>query len=241
MSNKEIVPENLHLFAYTNFELCKEIKGVVLFLHGLGETSGMTEPNDEARYMAEHGLLYVMPYYGPWSWMNNVAVKIIDRVLDVVFEKYGLDENTPIASTGMSMGGLGALTFPRFSKHVNNITEIVANCPVCDLIRLRETIENIPKSVYFAFCNYDDPEEGAKTVSPIENLDTAVRVPYFIAHCEADTSVPKAEHSDIFVPELLKRGYDVTYVTVPERGHVDLDENALKQYREFIVNHISGR
>lgn len=238
----EITPDNLHLFAYTNFDLCKKVRGVVMFFHGLGETSHISQPDSEASFYGAQDLLYVIPFYGPWAWMNDSAVKVIDRIIDVVFEKYGLNADTPIVSSGMSMGGLGALTFPRFSAHADRITAIAANCPVCDLIHLRDTRADIPKTTYYAFKHYAlDMDSAVKTVSPIHNLDTAARVPYFIVHCDADTAVPKAEHSDIFVPELKKRGYDVTYVSVPEREHVDLDENGLAQYRAFISKYAAGR
>lgn len=240
--NGQIVGENLHLFAYTNADLCTNIRGVALCFHGLHESGLITQHNQDAIFFAQRDILYIIPLYGPWSWMNDSAVKMIDRVLDVAFEKYGVEEQAPIVSSGYSMGGLGAITFPRYSKYGSRIKAIAANCPVCDLIYMRQVNEEVPRTTYYAFNHYPtDMDSAVKSVSPVHNLDEAVRVPYFIAHCDSDRSVPKAEHSDIFVPELIKRGHDVTYICVQGRPHVDLDEKTAMLYREFIAKYAAGR
>lgn len=238
MANEQITADNLNLFTYTNIDICKKVEGIVLFFHGLGEQSLIKEANEEATYFANNNLLYVIPFYGPWAWMNNNAVKMIDNVIDIILKKFNLPPNIPIVSTGMSMGGLGALTFPRFTRHASKITAIAANCPVCDLIRLRETREDIPKSTYYAFLHYQvDMDEAVRTVSPIDNLKNAPKIPYFIAHCDNDIDVPKKEHSDIYVQKMKELRHDITYISVPDKGHVDLDEQALNQYHSFIIRY----
>jgi len=68
--------DNIESFAATNEYLIKGApRGVALEFHGLGDGNRMIkETNGLGRYLAERGILYVIPYYGPWSWMNDKAV-----------------------------------------------------------------------------------------------------------------------------------------------------------------------
>lgn len=231
--------ENVERFACIA-EPKTKIKGIVLFFHGIYEMGGkgITPPEVEAKAYGDNGLLYVIPFCGPMSWMNKGVVRIVDDVVDALIEKYNLSPSVPVVSSGMSMGGLGAITFARVSRHRQNICCVASNCPVCDLILFRDHRDDIPRSTFNAFAGYDMPiDDAIRTVSPIEHVSDSPDIPYFIVHCEGDSDVPKAEHSDRLVPRLRDAGYDVTYVSVPERGHCDMGADVRDQFNRFIIDH----
>ena len=108
--------DNLHFFAADNYELIDgEVRGLVMEFPGLdggsclgGQTHVGPLKSGYAVRCARRGLLLVYPFVGPWSWMNDVAVKTTDMVIDAVKEKYALGD-VPMVNTGGSMGGAGAL------------------------------------------------------------------------------------------------------------------------------------
>ena len=228
---------NLEYFAHTNEDICKKpIKGIVLEFHGLGRGGRMVSEHSElAKDCGEKGLLYVFPYYGPWSWMNSTAVKTVDAIVEAIFDKYSLEDNTPIISTGGSMGGLSALIYSRYAQRTP--AACAANCPVCDLQYHYMERVDLPRTIYHAFAHYNMPlEDAIKTASPIEQIKEMPHIPYYIVHTLEDTMVNKEKHSDTFVKAMRKLGHRVEYVEVPERDHLDLTEEALKGYNDFILS-----
>lgn len=239
MEHREINKDTLSNYCYENGELCREIKAIVLSFHGLFETGlGFSEPNDVGNQLAEHGILYLMPYYGSTSWMNDVGVRVTDTIVKAVMDKYNLPENIRIVSTGLSMGGLAALTYPRFTKYKQNIAAVAANCPVCDLKKLAAYRPGIMKTIYVAFEHYEMSIDDAMcTVSPFYNVGQMPHVPYFIVQCSADDLVPKAEQADVLVPKMLEAGLDVTYVIVHNREHCVMDEMTAEGWKRFVLKH----
>ena len=121
--------ENLRSFTYVNDSICKKtIKGIVISFFGLGSMTMYDNDFAEGEFYAEKGILYVVPYNNPWAWMNNQAVKYTDEIIDVLIEKYDLNEDIPIVSTGLSMGGQSALVYTAKAKRTP--VACVANCPV---------------------------------------------------------------------------------------------------------------
>ena len=151
---KIITYETLRSFAYSNDKLITgEIKGIVLDFYGLG---GMhmhhSDPGDAVEY-AENGILFVVPYYNPWCWMNKDAVDYTDEILDVLIRKYNLSDDIKIASTGGSMGGLSALVYCAYAKRTPYAC--ITNCPVCDLpFHFTERVD-LPRTLYSAFYGYE--------------------------------------------------------------------------------------
>ena len=95
---KIINSENYRSFAYVNDGIIDgKIKGVVVRFHGLGGQEMFDEETNEGKFFAERGILYVVPYQNPWAWMNKQNVGYTDEIVDALFEKYSLSENTPIA------------------------------------------------------------------------------------------------------------------------------------------------
>lgn len=228
-----ITAENLDKFAYTNENECPgPYKAVVLEFHGLGFSGMVRETPPLAQACTEQGVLYVFPYCGPWCWMNDTAVKIADAVVEAGFEKFKLPQDTPVISTGGSMGGLSALIYTRYAKRTP--AACAANCPVCDLPFHFTERDDLPRTLYYAFAHYDcDFDEALKSASPLHQADKMPDVPYYIAHGDADQAVNKQRHSDRFVAK-MRKGHTITYDEVPEMGHCDLKDEALKRYRAFI-------
>ncbi|MBE7042366.1 MAG: hypothetical protein E7399_02610 [Ruminococcaceae bacterium] len=80
-----ITVENLRNFTYVNDTICrKPICGIVISFFGLGSTAMYSADFTEGEFYAEKGILYVVPYNNPWSWMNKQAVSLTDEIIDVV-------------------------------------------------------------------------------------------------------------------------------------------------------------
>lgn len=229
--------ENLRNFAYSNDKLCKEpIRGIVLDFPGLGGLAMFDEDRDEGKLFAKYGIIYLIPYYNPWCWMNRQAVAYTDEIVSCIMNHYSLDESIPIVSSGGSMGGGAALTYMVYAAHTP--AACVASCPVCDYTFHFKERKDLPRTFYSAFsCDPAPFEEAIKSASPVHLVDRMPDADYYIFHCEADVAVHKANHSDIFV-EKMKAKHKITYVSVPERGHCDLPDDMKKLYNDYIVESI---
>lgn len=232
---KIITYEALRNFAYSNDRLIKcEIKGIVLNFYGLG---GMTIHNtdpEEALAYAEKGIIYVIPYYNPWSWMNRQAVAYTDEIVAVLCEKYMLTNTVKVVSTGGSMGGLSALVYCAYAK----ITPCacVANCPVCDLPYHFTERPDLPRTLYSAFGEYEGSlQEALRSCSPLHLVDKMPNILYTVFHCTDDKAVDPEQHSKRFV-QAMEATHQITLHMVPLRGHCDLSEKAKAEYNQAILS-----
>ncbi|MBQ3235699.1 MAG: prolyl oligopeptidase family serine peptidase [Clostridia bacterium] len=232
---KIITYETLRNFAYSNDHLIKgEIKGIVLSFFGLGGMYMHADDLGDAIEYAEKGIIYVIPYYNPWSWMNRQAVAFTDEIVSVLLEKYNLNGKVKVASTGASMGGLSALVYCAYAK----ITPCacVTNCPVCDLPYHFTERTDLPRTLYSAFGEYDgDLLSAMRSCSPIHLIDKMPNIKYVIFHCEEDKAVNIRKHSDVFVQK-MKAERDIDYKVVPLRGHGDLSAQAKFEYNQAILS-----
>lgn len=230
--------ENLRNFAYSNDKLIKgEVKGIVLNFHGLGiMTLQATDPGDAIEY-AQKGIIYIIPYYNPWCWMNRQTVRLVDEIVEVICEKYNLGKSVKIVSSGGSMGGQGALIYCAYAK----ITpcSCVINCPVCDLVYHYTERPDLPRTMYSAFGEYEGRlEDAIKSCSPLHMAEKLPHIPYTVFHCEEDKSVNLEKHSIRFVEEMRKANQNIVLNRVPFRGHGDLSATARVEYINTITNSI---
>ncbi len=228
-----ITYENLRSFTYSNDHLIQgEIKGIVIFFTGLGSQVMYDEDPFHGKYLAERGIVWLMPYNTPWNWMNRRAVNFTDELIDVMVKRYGLPEDLPIVSTGDSMGGLCSLTYMAYAKRTP--VACVANCPVCDLVYHFNERPDLPRTIYTAYCDVEGTlEEALATGSPLHLLE-AGKLPqaaYTIFHCEADDAVNIDCHSRRFVAAAEGK-LPVTLYAIPDRGHCDLGE---KNHEKFLA------
>ena len=232
---KPINAQTLPLFAGCSGDVCSwPIRGIVVDFHGLGFQDMPQEPSAFARRCAEKGLLYLLPYDNPWSWMNATAVGMVDEMVEAAREKYALPDDIPVVACGGSMGGLSCLIYTLRAKRTP--AACAANCPVCDLPYHYTERPDLPRTIYSAFAHYPgDFMEAVKTASPLHQAENMPDIPYLIVHGDADTAVNKQQHSDRFV-ERLKKTHYVTYVEVPGMRHCDLQGDAAEQYYGFITS-----
>ena len=235
--NKIITYENLKYFAYSNDKICKKpIKGIAFEFFGLG-CQDMFDELKIGKSYAEKGILFLVPYNNPWAWMNKQAVEYTDEILDVLFKEYNLPENTPIVSAGGSMGGQSALVYCKYAKRTP--VACVVSCPVCDLPYHYTERNDLPRTLYSSFFNYDcSLDEAMKSASPYHLASSLPKINYHIIHCELDKSVNIEKHSVRFVNELNNLGYNCTFDICPDRDHCDLTEEYRHKYSDFVTNEI---
>ena len=237
--------DNLWDFAFSNDKEIKgEVKGIVMELNHLyfqemliGAQNTMavyTRSERCAEYInrsykyAEEGIIFVLPYTNPWSWMNDVTVDFCDRILDVLIEKYNL-KDPKIVVQGMSMGGGNTLAYCHLTKH--KLCGALSNCGVCDLWYHYSERQDLPRTILSPFGHYDCTlEEAVKTVSPIHNVDRMQRIPYLFFANGGDSAVHKNAHADKMVPLMREKGFDVEYIENSNRGHVDLRPEQWDRY-----------
>lgn len=237
---KIINSENLRSFAYTNEKLINgKIKGVVVEFFGLGGMAMYRDDTNSGKFFAENNVLFVIPYSNPWGWMNNDEVRLTDEILDVLFEKYGLDESTPVISTGGSMGGLACIVYTKYAKRTP--IGCVANCPVCDLVYHFTEREDLPRTIYSAFFHYDMSfDDALRSASPLHLVPSLPKeTQYVVFHCEKDDAVNIDAHSVKFV-DALSKTREVGFIRVPDRGHCDLDAENAKKYLDTALSFIEN-
>ncbi len=238
--NKIITYETIRGFAYVNDAICKKpIRGIVINFCGLNNKDMYDEDTNEGVYYGDEGVIYLHPYNNPWSWMNAQAIAYTDEIVDVLFEKYDLPEDTPVVSMGHSMGGLASLVYTRYAKRTP--VACISNCPVCDLVYHFTERPDLPRTIYSAFWN----EEGElndilKRYSPVHLASEMPKVKYYIFHCDKDKSVNLNSHSMKFVEAMKACGQDIELEIIPNRGHCKLTFAAQDKKLRLALEYIGG-
>jgi len=216
--------ENLRWFTFSNDrQITGAIRGIVINFSGMGCDARFDGTLPDGDWFAAQNIAYLIPYGDPWAWMNRRQIAFADELIGVLLAQYGLPEDLPIVSTGPSMGGHGALTYMVYARRTP--VACVANCPVCDMPFHYTERPDLPPSYYCAYAEEEGTmEEVLPRFSPLHlaEAEKLPKVPYTIFHCTADKAVRKDMHSDRLVDVMRKKGYDVTYRIVPDRGHCDL-------------------
>ena len=235
---KIITYENLRSFAYVNDKIVNgEIKGIVLDFFGLGSQNMFWEETEEGKFFAERGILFVVPYNNPWAWMNRQAVSYTDEILDVLFEKYSLPVDTPVVSSGGSMGGMSALVYTKYAKRTP--IACITNCPVCDLVYHYTERVDLPRTLYSAFYNESTTLDSAlMSASPYHLAEKMPYVEYVIFHCTADTAVNIDKHSRTFVQKMQELNHNIKFIVVPDREHCDLPIEEHEKYLNYCADAI---
>lgn len=233
MKETPINKDTVDSYAGTNLALLRSgAKALVLEFHGLGGMAdGMAGDSELGRYLAGRDIAYAIPYYGPWGWMADKAVKYVNEVVDAIFDALGVAE-LPVVSIGGSMGGLSALVYCVYAKHTP--VACFANCPVADLPYHRTERIDLPRTVYVAFNHYDTTlDEAMKSASPLHLADRMPKIPYLIYGATADSAVSMERHATPFVNAMRALGHDVEYVVNEGYDHCGMDEAGKRRYFEF--------
>ena len=209
------------------------VRGVVLSLHGLGGSGGKAAPSNEEYEFCQAGGLVVFPYYGPWSWMNGRARRMIDDLVDAVYAQWELADSLPLVVTGWSMGGQGSLTYTRYARRT--VKACLAGCPVCDLRFHFSERPDLPTTIRHAADYPDDMEPFFRENSPLEQVAGMPNIPYLFVHGDRDKAVNKQAHSDKMVAALRARKLNVQYRELPLAGHGGpLPISATQQIADFV-------
>lgn len=230
--------DNLEYFAFVNTDtLVGKPKGVVMDFHGFSDATMFEKSNEFARYMGKRGILYVFPYYSVWAWMSKASIAYIEEVIDVVWEHYGLDDDTPFVPQGGSMGGMTASMYCIMGKR--KPVACAMNCPVSNLERISRS-KAIRRSVYSAHILDERPiEKVIDELSPLNNVSKFPKIPYFAVYGSLDEGMNEEVASE-FETAMLGAGHDFKRITVEGMGHCNLFEfpDAFKTYLEFIADQI---
>ena len=193
------------------------ICGVVVSFHGLGATlrQGASELD---LALAEENILVIAPYYGPWSWMNRLARKFVDELLERVWKDLKLDDSLPLVSSGGSMGGCSALLYCCYGKRPPVACD--ALYPVCDVPFHYHERSDLPTTFNYAFYGYPEAMEDILIEhSPLHQVEKMPSIPYLFIHGFADDRVSKKVHSDAMTAALRQAGHQVEYLEVPGMRH----------------------
>ena len=222
---KLINHESIPLYARTNEAFLEgDVKGIIVELPGLGGSSCLGGHIDRGDYSSEHavawakmGIALVYMFPGPWSWGNKGAVRMTDAVVAAVAEKYHLAEGFPLAVSGGSMGGLGALNYAADTRYP--LKACFAACPCVDVPACFNVHPDFPRTYISAVASYDmELDEALQQISPIHRIDDMPKILYFISSDGADELFAESL-CDRYVDELRMRGHDVMYRRQPGKLH----------------------
>lgn len=245
--NRFISKDNISRFCTTNEKYVKgEIKKLVVEFPGfdgrscLGGDFNLRENSSRlAKILGEKGILSVYVFTGPWNWMKDTAVIIVDHIIGSVKEKFALNEEIPIVAVGGSMGGHGALMYTL--RGGCKISACAVSCPVCDLNALseREEYHYFCASVYQAFADCDgDFQDIVKVYSPLYNIESMPRIPYFMIICDADSVIPSDVHGLPFFSGMKKTNHNIQAVISNGKEHCVHTEECYNQFIEFVIHGI---
>jgi len=231
-----MLPIDFSQLAFHNLDrLSGRPRGLVLAFHGMGAPP-MRETLDPPHIdLAERGIAWVFPYYGPWCWLNRSACRFVDAVVEHVRTEFGLPAGAPLVTTGCSMGGFAALAYARDGAH--RVDAVVANCPATDLPALARYRPDIPRALAYAHRGETMPfDQWIVDHSPLHGIDRMPDIPYLIVHGDADEAVPKPTQGDPMAAALRDAGRSIDYIEVPGMPHCGpLPEPVHEKMHRFVV------
>ena len=128
--DKQFIKEHFGKHCATNIELIRgEIRGIALYFTGLGHKHYLGNDMAAAPVCAENGILYILPYYNTWCWMNKTTVRYVDTIIDTAIELYGIAPDVPVGIYGGSMGDYNTFHYAIKSKYKIVAADVL--CPCC--------------------------------------------------------------------------------------------------------------
>jgi len=239
--------DTVTLYANTNETfLAKPVRGIILEFPGLGGGSclgGTLELQDYgtsyAKAFGEEGIVLAYLFPGPWSWGNNAAVRMADGVVCALAEKYCLPEEFPLAVSGGSMGGQGALIYAAETRFKLRCAAVA--CPCIDVPAAYSIRPEFSRTFFSAAAGYDLPiTEALERLSPVHRLADLPDIEYFISVNGADELFPE-EEIHAFAHSLEAQGRKVVYLNQPDTYHGQFIPEVRDELHTFLMNHTSRK
>lgn len=230
--------DDIDLCSFTNLRMQRrKPTGIFIELHSLGNEDALIDIVRRGKEWSKKNILFIYPYTSPWNWMNSETVEFVDELLEIIFDINPDFRELPIAVSGYSMGGYGALIYPVFSRH--KISACAAVCPICDMSYHFTENTYVSRTMISAFFSEPDLNRALTERSPMHITEKMPKIPYLLLHCMEDEKVNIAKHSDELVSKLKDNGFDVIYHTIEKGGHCRLDANSKALIEDFITEHLT--
>jgi len=231
--------ENIFDYAFVNIDTLKRpVKAVCVDFHGYTDATIYSESPAKAKVLGEKGIAWIFPYYSVWAWMSRSSQEFNEQVLDVVYRKLQISDNTPLIITGGSMGGLTALCYLVYGKR--KAVACAVNCPVTDMTKFFDMVPDARRAILSAHILDERP---LKTIldkySPINIIDKLPAIPYLLIYGEKDNLITKH-----FMSNMLKKmsdaDHNVTHLLQQEMTHCDIDghKEAFDAWCNFIITNV---
>lgn len=196
----------------------KPIRGIILRFHGLGDPGVKSIPNYPELEWSDAGGLCVMPYLGPWHWMNREARALTDEIVEALYTYFKIADDVPLILTGGSLGGQASLLYASYARRP--VKACTALNPVTDVKFSFSERPDVARTVYAAFQGYkEDIEALFREHSPLSRVEKMPRIPYQIIHGADDVAVSNKAHSEPMAAAMRRHDLDLEYIPVPGMGH----------------------
>ena len=239
--DKKFLAAHYDRFCCTNVELIPgEIRGIILYFNGLGHIVNPGPDMIDAPAAAARNLLYITPYYNPWSWMNRETVAFVDLLVEIAMEQWKIPTDAPIGLYGGSMGGYSVFHYAAKSRH--NVVAGDLNCPACNLEYEVYCNRNSILHTYYessmAYC--DDFDAYVRENSPINMIGILRKMPYRFAVGLKDTALEPSQHSFKMVSLRREAGFEVDVAEYPLAGHCNIGADARRAEHEWLMSKMLG-
>ena len=232
----QVTWETLDSFCKSNVHEVKgPVRGIVVEHPWLGQQDREYCQKSVMDRATREGIVYLHVWAHPWSWMSSAQVRLTDRLLDVIIDRFGLPNWVPVVSIGNSMGAHGALMYPQLTK--KNVVAVAANCPPCDLEAHFGERPDLPRTLAAAYADEKDFGAALRAHSPLASVEGFKDIAYFVYQAEEDKAVSKTLHGDRFVEAAAKRAkgpLKLTYVVGKGCGHCQMSESDLEAYENAV-------
>lgn len=229
----DITYDNLDIFAYTNEKLLTAPpRGICLEVQGLNACYSIFEDPPRGVFLAEQGILHVIPYTNPWSWLNDRAFAWTEHILAIMIDRCFGSVQPRLCVIGDSMGGYEALVFTAKTRY--RVDRCCVNCPVTDLETFTQIDRSRAKTVFDAFDDAPDVWAAIREHSPLRLIDRMPKIPYYMVQCTGDNVLQPEIHAERYYAAAAEK-MDISFDIDPGREHCDLSPAAREKYDAQIL------
>lgn len=231
-----ISEENISDYAFLNTDtLTYPVKAVCVDFHGYTDATRFSESPAKAKLFGENGIAWVFPYYSVWAWMSKSSQVFNEQVLDAVYRKLQIDDETPLIISGGSMGGLTSLCYLVYGKR--KAVACAVNCPVTDMSVFFDIVPDARRAILSAHILDERPlAEILEEYSPVNLTDQLPAIPYLLIYGEKDELITK-NFMPRFFEKMRAAGHNVTHMVQKDMVHCDIDghKEAFEAWCDFII------